>query len=226
MGVAVQPQRKCLRAKGRMRSADRLAPSDWRKKCGSTREDRKEKRLGSWCGPDDGAPEAGTPAACLGNLGPKGKRGLDWWLGVQRALLSPTARARPQNPCGNSSSRGRREPGLKKSRGGTQGLTANRVPVGWEMGGCLIKDRGGQASRENHSQSSHLDWHPKNDARAPVQPRRDPHLPKPCWAELISHRKQSEVVSVPLWWWLPGRSPVSEGAWHPAPPSVTGAVVG
>lgn len=126
------------------------------------------------------------------NLGPK--RGLDWWLGVQRALLSPTARARPQNPCGNSSSRGRREPGLKKSRGGTQGLTANRVPVGWEMGGCLIKDRGGQASRENHSQSSHLDWHPKNDARAPVQPRRDPHLPKPCWAELISHRKQSEVV--------------------------------
>lgn len=198
-----------------MRSADRLAASDRRKKCGSTREDMKEKRLGSWCRPDDGSPEAETPAVCLGNLGPKGKRGLDWCLGVQCALLSPTARARPQNPCSNSSSRGCREPGLKKSRGGTQGLTANRAPVGWEMVGCLIKDRGGQASWENHSHSSHLDWHPKNDAKAQSN-----HGEIHTSSQSLAGPNSSATGNNQRWFWFPSGGGCQDGALSQKEPGI------
>lgn len=116
--------------------ADRLAPSDRRKNGSGGRERIK---AGKRMRPNDRALETGSPAVCLGNPGPTGKRGLDRWLGVWHVLVSPVAPARPQNPRGNNSSRCHREAGPKKSRGGTQGLAVNRAPGEPWDGGLFYK---------------------------------------------------------------------------------------
>ena len=56
------------------------------------REDRKDKRVESWCRPDEGAPEAGTPAVCWETLAQQESQ--DWTGGL--ACGTPWSPLRPE----------------------------------------------------------------------------------------------------------------------------------
>lgn len=89
--------------------------------------------------------------------------------------------------------RGTREPGVRKSRDGTRGLTVRCVGRGQGKVGCSIEYRGGQPPKEPCILVPSC--YPQSDAMARGQPGGGPSLlPKPCWAN--SYREHSELAWV------------------------------